>query len=569
MTMWTSLDPADVTVEPGARTSARLRVRNTGDTVEEYRLSLVGKPSGWARVEPDVLRLYPGSEGTAEISFAPPRSSDVEAGPVAYGIRVDPRENTGARDVVEGRLTLTPFTETRAELLPPALIGRFRGRARIAVDNLGNTPLTASLVARDDTNRLTFDVRPNAVQIAPGRAAFGELVVRPQAVRWTGAEESHRFTVSVRRAGDDTALDLDATFDQRPVLGNWLVVAGGLLLTAVIAFIVLWFNFSPKIVSAAKEIQATGAPRPAPQGSGDALPEAPPPPGETGGPPAGGNESGGAPPPTDGAAPPPAGGDGGGGGGDGGNDGGGGGGGGAGGGGNSDGETIEAEPQESAPTQPVQDGGEITAPGPGTGDGGNKQTTPPPAPVRNEPPWRMGDAPEIVVEFAQERLAALDNACDLKPGWTRGVIDGRTRDSLVCYQKVVVSDGENKGKNSAAIFHTDTEGELGRATLTSLWAQGITVDSVKPGTTTWQTTQLMAAFWWAINRGFDEGDMVMARTNAQYGIDHFREKRDKTSKYSTQVADHIKQYQSAVGLPATGTVNSDTLKKMVGGSVKR
>ncbi|MFB7590062.1 peptidoglycan-binding protein [Streptomyces sp. NPDC056169] len=563
MTMWTSLDPADVTVEPGARTSARLRVRNTGDTVEEYRLSIVGKPSGWSRVEPDVLRLYPGSEGTAEISFAPPRSSDVEAGPVAYGIRVDPRENTGARDVLEGRLTVTPFTETRAELLPPALIGRFRGRARIAVDNLGNTPLTASLVARDEANRLTFDVRPNAVQIAPGRAAFGELVVRPQSVRWTGAEESHRFTVAVRRAGDDTALDLDATFDQRPVLGNWLVVVGGLLLTAVIAFVVLWFNFSPKIVSAAKEIRATNAPRPAPQGSGDTLPEAPPPPSDAAAPPPGGDDSGGAPPPTDGAAPPPLEQGDGGGGGDGGN-----GGGGGGAGGNSGGDTTEALPREGTSTQPVQDdGGETTAPAPTTG--GNKQTTPPPAPVRNQPPWRMGDAPELVVEFAQERLASLDNACDLKPGWTRGVIDTRTRASLICYQNLVVSEGENKGKNSAAIFHTDTAGELGRATLTSLWAQGITVDSVKPGTTTWQTTQLMAAFWWAINRGFDSGDMVVARTNAQYGIDHFRWKRDKTSKYSTQVTDHIKQYQSAVGLPATGTVDGNTLKKMVGGSVKR
>ncbi|MFE1907687.1 hydrolase [Streptomyces gardneri] len=558
MTMWTSLDPADVTVEPGARTSARLRVRNTGDTVEEYRLSIVGKPSGWSRVEPDVLRLYPGSEGTAEISFAPPRSSDVEAGPVAYGIRVDPRENSGSRDVLEGRLTLTPFTETRAELLPPALLGRFRGRARIAVDNLGNTPLTASLVARDDANRLTFDVRPNSVQIAPGRAAFGELVVRPQAVRWTGAEESHRFTVSVRRAGDDTALDLDATFDQRPVLGNWLVVVGGLLLTAAIAFVVLWFNFSPKIVSAAKEIRSTNAPRPAPQGSGDTLPEAPPPPNESGGPPAGDNEPGGPPPATDGAAPPPAG-----------DDTGGDGGGGSGGGGGDD-ETTELLPTQGTSTQPVEDGGETTAPAPGTGDGGNKQptTAPPVAPVRNAPPWRAGDAPEIVVEYAQEKLASLNNACDLKPGWTRGVIDARTRASLVCYQDLVVSDGENKGKNSAAIFHTDTRGELGRATLTSLWAQGITPDSVKAGATTWQTTQLMAAFWWAINRGFDSGDMVTARTNAQYGIDHYRLQRDKTSKYSTEVAAHIKQYQSAVGLPANGTVDWDTLKKMVGGSVK-
>ncbi|MFJ5829359.1 peptidoglycan-binding protein [Streptomyces sp. NPDC093089] len=535
MTMWTSLDPADVTVEPGARTSARLRVRNTGDTVEEYRLSLVGKPSGWSRVEPDVLRLYPGSEGTAEISFAPPRSSDVEAGPLAYGVRVDPRENPGARDVLEGRLTVTPFTETRAEVLPPALFGRFRGRARIAVDNLGNTPLTASLVVRDEANRLTFDVRPNAVQIAPGRAAFGELVVRPQAVRWTGAEEQHRFTVAVRRAGDDTALDLDATFDQRPVFGNWLVVVGGLLLTAVIAFVVLWFNFSPKIVSAAKEIRASGAPRPAPQGDGDELPQAPPPSEGGGGPTPGGPTPGGPPPLADGGPPP------------------------ADGGGDQGGGPADGGGGAENPGAPTEGG---TDPG-----NGGAQPPAPPATAKTLPPWRQGDARDLVVEYAQERLAALDNACDLKPGWTRGVIDAQTKASLVCYQRTVYNDGIQNGRNSAALYETDAEGTLGRATLTSLWSQGIRVDQVKYGSTTWQTTQLMAAFWWAYNREFDDHDLQVGRLNAQYGIDHFRNNTSKTSKYNDNVLAHIKDYQRAVGLPATGTVDGETLKKLVGGSV--
>ncbi|MGA5065515.1 peptidoglycan-binding protein [Streptomyces exfoliatus] len=540
MTMWTSLDPSEVTVEPGARAGARLRVRNTGDTVEEYRLSLVGKPSGWSRVEPDVLRLYPGSEGTAEISFAPPRSSDVEAGPVAYGIRVDPRENAAARDVVEGRLTITPFTETRAELLPPALLGRFRGRARIAVDNLGNTPLTASLVARDEANRLTFDVRPNAVQIAPGRAAFGELVVRPQAVRWTGAEESHRFTVAVRRAGDDTALDLDGTFDQRPVFGNWLVVVGGLLLTAVIAFVVLWFNFSPKIVSAAKEIRATGAPRPVPQGTGEALPEAPPPPGGSGAPKPGGKAPGGPPPLIDGGPPPPGGGDG------------------------------QGGDQGGAPTEGGQDGGGApTEEAPEPGDGGNEQPPAPPADTQTPPPWVPGSPKDVIVEFAQERLANMSstNPCRLQPGWSPGVIDTPTRNALACYQDAVYKDGVENQKNSAAIFETDDRGTLGPATLTSLWAQGISPDEVRVGGTSWETTQLMAAFWAAYNREYSATDFQRARTNAQYGIDHFRLGKDMTSRYSSQVEDKIRAYQAAVGLPATGTVDAATIKKLVGGSV--
>ncbi|NDZ98427.1 DUF3426 domain-containing protein, partial [Streptomyces sp. SID10116] len=47
--MWTSLEPTATTVEPGSTASVRLRVRNTGDTVEEYRLQVVGAAAGWAR----------------------------------------------------------------------------------------------------------------------------------------------------------------------------------------------------------------------------------------------------------------------------------------------------------------------------------------------------------------------------------------------------------------------------------------------------------------------------------------------------------------------------------------
>lgn len=536
MTMWTSLDPADVTVEPGARTSARLRVRNTGDTVEEYRLSLVGKPSGWSRVEPDVLRLYPGSEGVAEISFAPPRTPDVAAGPIAYGVRVAPRENAAAGDVVEGQITVTPFTEVRAELLPPALIGRFRGQARIAVDNVGNTPLTASLVVRDDANRLTFDVRPNAVQIAPGRAAFAELAVRPQAVRWTGGEESHRFTVAVRRSGDDTSLDLDATFAQRAVIGAWPMVLGGLLVSAVIAFAVLWFGFSPKIVSAASEIRASGEPAaPAPQGDGAKLPEAPPPTdpgsGDTG--------PGGPPPAGDGTRPPAGGGD--------------------------DGSGAGADPGGGSDGGGGSGGG---GSGGGGGGGGDRQPQAPPAAEKTGPPWNVGYRKDVVVEYAQERLAALKgNACQLTKSWTPGVIDGPTHDSIVCYQDAVYRAGVDKGQNSAEIFETDGRGELGRATLTSLWVQGIKPEDVLPGSKSWKNTQLMAAYWWAYNRDFSAHDMDVAHTNAQYGVRYYQTGQEQITTYSTNVAAHISDYQKAVGLPATGKIDWPTIRKMLGGSV--
>ncbi|MFJ2401491.1 peptidoglycan-binding protein [Streptomyces xanthochromogenes] len=516
MTMWTSLDPAAVAVDPGGRATARLRVRNTGDTVEEYRLSIVGAPAGWARIEPDTLRLYPGSEATAEISFAPPRSPDALAGPAAYGIRVEPREHSEVRDVLEGQVTVAPFTEVRAELLPPNLVGRFRGRAQVAVDNLGNTALTASLAVRDETNRLTFGLTPNSVQIAPGRAAFAEVDIRPQQVRWTGSGEHHRMTLSVRRSGDDTPLQVGGVFEQRAVLPRWVFVAGSVLVAACVAGVALWLGHQPKVTTATGEMQAAAGAQPLPQGAESPLPSAPPP----------------APPAQAGESAPAG-------------DGSGGAAGGGGGGGEAASELGGGPPVVPPPPKKA-----AAAPNAPTG-----------------PVWDMGYKPDDIVTFAQYRLATLGNECTLKPGWTAGIIDRATKDALTCYQQHVMRDK----KSSMQLTATDKKlGTLGRATLTSMWAQGIRADQVKSGAKTYQVTQLAAALWWANQAGISDVDLNRDRDYAHKGIDYFKagQKGGYLMTSDGGLAKAIKDYQSYVGLPQTGVADTKTINWLVGGDVK-
>lgn len=101
----------------------RLRLRNTGDVVDEYRFEPVGDIAPWTTVEPQPLRLYPGTTGTVELMFAPPRTPDATAGPNPYAVRITPTEHPEATTVPEGNLTITPFTEVRAELVPPTVKG--------------------------------------------------------------------------------------------------------------------------------------------------------------------------------------------------------------------------------------------------------------------------------------------------------------------------------------------------------------------------------------------------------------------------------------------------------------
>ncbi|QEU91820.1 hypothetical protein CP970_13825 [Streptomyces kanamyceticus] len=251
--MWSALEPTATTVEPGSVAKVRLRIRNTGDTVEEYRLHMVGAVAGWSRIQPDVLRLYPGAEGTAEIEIAPPRTSDAQAGPTPFGVRVQPREAPETANVVEGQVTVGPFTELRSELVPSVVRGRIRAKAAIAVDNLGNQPLTASFSGRENGEELEVVSEPGSVQVSPGRAAFADLGIKPGAVSWIGGTRKHPFTVSVLRAGVPEPVELRGTYVQPSVIPRWVAAVGSIILALAIAFAVVWFQHKPSLATQAKE----------------------------------------------------------------------------------------------------------------------------------------------------------------------------------------------------------------------------------------------------------------------------------------------------------------------------
>ncbi|MFD9004154.1 RICIN domain-containing protein [Streptomyces sp. NPDC059582] len=252
MSMWTSLEPASATVDPGASTRVRLRLRNTADIVDEYRFEPVGDVAPWTTVEPQTLRLYPGTTGTVELTFAPPRTPDAAAGPNPYAVRITSTGHPEATTVPEGNLTITPFAELRAELVPPTVKGRFRGRPKLAIDNLGNTRLTASVSGSDNGDHLSYDIHPGNVQIEPGRAAFVKATLKPRQIIWFGPKEQRPYTLAVQRSGTKPQ-PVEGTYVQRGFLPRWLATFLGVFMALAITFVMLWLAYRPPVRSAATE----------------------------------------------------------------------------------------------------------------------------------------------------------------------------------------------------------------------------------------------------------------------------------------------------------------------------
>lgn len=259
MSLTASLDDSSVTAAPGEETALPLRILNSGSTVEEYRFEVVGECAAWSTVEPMTLSLYPGDSQTVSLILRPPRDSTVLAGETPFGIRVVPTSEQGETVVPEGRVTVPPFTETTAELVPRSSHGAWRGRHQLAVDNRGNTPATVRLGAQAGTERVRVTFAADTLQIAPGRAEFGKVRIRPAKRVWRGTPVTHPFQVF---ATPDVAegqaplapVVLDGSYQQEPILPRWLPRA---LITAavlLIALVGLWYALlRPAVKSAARE----------------------------------------------------------------------------------------------------------------------------------------------------------------------------------------------------------------------------------------------------------------------------------------------------------------------------
>ncbi|MFJ1798914.1 hypothetical protein [Streptomyces sp. NPDC088180] len=259
MSLTASLDASSVTVAPGEETTLPLQILNSGRTVEEYHFEVVGTCAAWSAIEPAVLSLYPGDSGTVSLVMRPPREATVLAGETTFGIRVMPTGDRSDTVVPEGRVTVLPFTETTAELVPRGSNGSRSGRHQLAVDNRGNTPVTVRLGAQPGTEQARVVFAAPELRIEPGHAEFAKLRVRPARRMWRGTPVTHAFQVFAAPQppeGEEAPAPVlvDGSYQQDPILPRWLPRA---LLTAALLVLVLvglWYALlRPAVKSAARE----------------------------------------------------------------------------------------------------------------------------------------------------------------------------------------------------------------------------------------------------------------------------------------------------------------------------
>jgi len=259
MSISASFDEDDVAVEPGGEAALPVHVANSGTTVEELSLEPVGPCAQWCSVEPARLSLYPGASGSAEVRVRPPRVPATAAGETTLGLRVVPTSDANLPLVAERPLTVLPFADLAAELVPLSSHSAWRGRHRAAVDNRGNTDIVVALTAQGADERTRFALHPAELTVPGGQTRLARLNARPAKRLWRGAPTTHAFRITVAPRSEDEGpaarpTVLDGTFEQQPILPRWLprvLVAAVVLVGALVG---LWYGLlRPTVRSAARD----------------------------------------------------------------------------------------------------------------------------------------------------------------------------------------------------------------------------------------------------------------------------------------------------------------------------
>ncbi len=247
------LEPRRLTATPGSPAPIQVRVRNSGSVVDQFDIGVLGGAQAWATVEPPSLSLFPGAEGTATVTFAPPRSPQVPAGPLPFGVRVQSKEDPAGSAVDEGTLDVAPFAEAFAELVPRTSRGSRGATHDLALDNRGNTPLEAAITALDADRLLGFELRPPVLSALPGTAAFAKVGVKPVKTFLRGASVNRPFQVKVDVPGGEP-LVIDGALLQTSILPPWILRALAAALVLLVAAVVMWSALiRPAIESTARE----------------------------------------------------------------------------------------------------------------------------------------------------------------------------------------------------------------------------------------------------------------------------------------------------------------------------
>lgn len=240
------LEPATVSVAPGAGAVAVLSITNRSDPIARFDIELEDASIGWITPDPASVNLWKDEAGTIQLTIAPPRGAHIRAGRLVVGVRITSSRIPEGSVSVALAIEVTAVEAIDAVMSPLATSGIREGRHRVEVRNEGGAPWHARATATDPQEALVINMTPPSLMVPPYGSEMMHVSVRPAKWLLLGGPKQHRFTLALAPP-TGPAKTLDGSFEQRPYIPRWTVAPT--ILVAVLALAVIGGVLPPRPVA--------------------------------------------------------------------------------------------------------------------------------------------------------------------------------------------------------------------------------------------------------------------------------------------------------------------------------
>ena len=263
-----SLANDQLRLDPGQIGQSEFTVRNPGNIIETYDLTLLGPAQAWVEITPDSVSLFPGEEETVTLELHPPMTHRVPAGTYAVGVMAQSQVRPEAASTAELLVTVNPFYRFRCTSASTSFTIRTRATMLVQITNEGNSTVTYELKADDPEGFMRVRAKESLVTLTPGESRWVDILISV-APKFIGSDFNTRsFNVTVTPIRDEdldlAILDEDSeevigSVLQRPYIRLRLGVFGRLFILLTILGLIAGFFISRWVQEQVAPIQ--GAPK--------------------------------------------------------------------------------------------------------------------------------------------------------------------------------------------------------------------------------------------------------------------------------------------------------------------
>jgi len=192
-----AITPTAFTIALGDTTEATVNLRNLGQTVDQFTISIDGIDPSWYTLPVSSVALFPNDQDNLRIILHPPRSTTIKAGSYPFRINVASQENPEEKATTDLAIEIRALAELEISISPQSITGR-RGLYQIAVKNPDDSETILHLEANDAEGILRYSLQPESLKVPGGGWAASTLEVRLGWMAFFGGEKQFDFQVMAK-----------------------------------------------------------------------------------------------------------------------------------------------------------------------------------------------------------------------------------------------------------------------------------------------------------------------------------------------------------------------------------